>query len=60
LVKLSVGDNMSDFKATRDDLIRSYKEALIRYASTSYADRVRKRNGGPPSIGQNPSFPKLP
>ena len=35
----------STFKTTKEDLVKSYSAALLRYASTGYADRVRERVG---------------
>jgi hypothetical protein len=41
---LAVDGESSVYKTTKDDLIKGYTSALIRYASVGYADRVRKRD----------------
>ena len=36
-------EKTTTFKTTKKDLVTSYRAALLRYASTGYADRVRER-----------------
>jgi hypothetical protein len=49
---LNVGEKVVQVKTTQDDLVQSYNEALIRYASVSYANRVRKREEVPAKLEQ--------
>jgi hypothetical protein len=35
-------EKTTTFKTTKEDLVTSYRAALLRYASTGYADRVRE------------------
>jgi hypothetical protein len=49
---LNVGEKVVQVKTTQDDLVQSYNEALIRYASVSYANRVRKREEAPAKLEQ--------
>ena len=42
-LKLSIDGDVSTFKTTKADLIEGYTEALMKYASVKYADRVRPR-----------------
>lgn len=43
IVKERDQETTTTFKTTKTDLIKSYSAALLRYASTGYADRVRER-----------------